>query len=124
MSLCVQDPEEHLDGTNNCSGSDESLDIVAVDPGARCTFIFDWDDTLFPNAWLSSFGYRVDSPLTVKPCHQASLDALEGLVLKLLRLAARNGRAVILTNAESGWVELSSQKFLPRVHDFLRRSRL
>mmetsp|Transcript_12581 Transcript_12581/g.44044 ORF Transcript_12581/g.44044 Transcript_12581/m.44044 type:complete len:350 (-) Transcript_12581:375-1424(-) len=82
---------------------------------ARDTIIImDWDDTLLASSWLASHGLRLDSP-SVPRSIMAQLEQLEESVLTLLWRAAECGRVVVVTNAETGWVELSAQKFMPRV---------
>lgn len=87
----------------------------AVRKRARDTIIImDWDDTLLASSWLASHGLRLDSP-SVPRSIVAQLELLEESVLSLLWRASECGRVVIVTNAETGWVELSAQKFMPRV---------
>jgi hypothetical protein len=40
-------------------------------------------------------------------------------VIALVDRAVKSGPVVIITNAETGWVELSCKKFMPRVLPFL-----
>lgn len=78
--------------------------------------MFDWDDTLLSSSWLAGLGYRLDSNMTnAQPSLFSSLATLSAAVIDLLRLAAQHGRVVVITNAETGWVELSAQKFIPTV---------
>lgn len=49
------------------------------------------------------------------------LRLLEQRVLQVLRAAVRLGTVLIVTNAGDGWVELSSNRFLPAVGAFLTR---
>lgn len=77
--------------------------------------LWDWDDTLFPNSWLNSGGYQVDHNLAHVPASVLrQLEALDAVVVEVLQSSTKTGRVVIVTNAETGWVELSSKKFLPR----------
>jgi len=86
---------------------------------SNTVIMFDWDDTLLASSFLSSRGYRVDSgspsPADADPNDAAQLRALEQAVCSLLRLALSYGHVNIVTNAETGWVELSAQKFMPAV---------
>jgi hypothetical protein len=77
--------------------------------------IFDWDDTLLASTFLSNEGYRLDNDCLLAPAVSAQLNQLERCVITLLILAKRFGQVLIITNAEQGWVELSAQKFLPKV---------
>ena len=84
--------------------------------------IFDWDDTLCPSSFLSSNGYRLDSNKEMSEELKKQLVELEGSVVGFLEIALEKGDKVyIITNAEQGWVELSAQKFLPRVVPLLSR---
>jgi hypothetical protein len=86
---------------------------------SNTVIMFDWDDTLLASSFLSSRGYRVDSaspsPADADPNDAAQLKALEQAVCSLLKLAMSYGHVNIVTNAETGWVELSAQKFMPAV---------
>lgn len=79
------------------------------------SIIFDWDDTILPSSWLGSQGMRVDSTETLPERISQELFTLEENAIKLLNLAWRYGKVVIITNAETGWVELSARRFLPRL---------
>jgi len=77
--------------------------------------IFDWDDTLLASSFLSSRGYRLETTLERTPDIDAQLKDLEQSVCAVLKLASSYGRVHIVTNAETGWVQLSAQKFIPAV---------
>lgn len=80
--------------------------------------IFDYDDTLFPTSFLAQHGYRLDGP-DASPEIQADLDEYSEFVEKSLLAASEHGQVVILTNAETGWIELTSIKFLPKLCQLL-----
>ena len=80
--------------------------------------IFDYDDTLFPTSYLAHHGYRLDGPDASEEIQQV-LDEYTFAVEKTLIEARQHGQVVILTNAETGWIELTSQKFMPRLSDLL-----
>jgi len=77
--------------------------------------IFDWDDTLLASTCLSSKGYRLDSEKITDPELLAGLRELETSVINTINLACQYGVVHIVTNAETGWVQLSAQKFIPAV---------
>jgi len=52
------------------------------------------------------------------------LEGLQDSVLLLLQRALTFGTCIVITNAETGWVELSCKKFLPRVLPVLSRLRV
>jgi hypothetical protein len=86
--------------------------------------LFDWDDTLLASSWVSKFGLRpsyTSIPLIPEEVRQ-ELDKLESVVIRLLTTALKYGRVVIVTAAETGWVELSASLFLPRCLHLLESS--
>jgi len=81
----------------------------------EATVIFvDWDDTLLCSSFLSGAGYRLDSEMDSAPIDK-ELKELELSVIGLLKLAMTFGDVHVVTNAETGWVQLSAKKFLPGV---------
>jgi hypothetical protein len=92
---------------------------------SNTVIMFDWDDTLLASSFLSARGYRVDcveSPAVLSdPSDAAQLKAQEQCVVALITLALSYGNVNIVTNAETGWVELSAQKFMPAVLPLLSR---
>lgn len=83
--------------------------------------IFDWDDTLLASSCLSSHGLRLDSD--VEPTSEVveQLKLLEKSVISVLSRALEFGEVHVITNAETGWVQLSAQKFIPGVIPYLER---
>merc|ERR1719204_2919045 len=77
-------------------------------PDAQTVVFFDWDDTLLCTSHLGA--YADDNVPTLL---QQQLEDLEASVRRLLELAARLGRVIIVTNAEEGWVQQSAARFLP-----------
>jgi hypothetical protein len=100
---------------------------VSSAPSTPCpdtVIIFDWDDTLLASSFLSSRGYRLDTEMEKSPEAEvvdAQLRELETAVCTLLTMAMSYGHVHIVTNAETGWVQLSAQKFMPSVVPFLSR---
>lgn len=82
---------------------------------AETVIFFDWDDTLIPSSFLSGAGYRLDTDNALLKEMESPLKELEHSVVGVLRLAMQYGEVHIVTNAETGWVQLSAQKFLPGV---------
>jgi hypothetical protein len=80
--------------------------------------IFDYDDTLFPTSFLAQNGYKLDGP-DASPEIQAILDEYSKIVERTLLDARQHGRVVVVTNAESGWISLTAQKFMPRLGHLL-----
>jgi hypothetical protein len=90
-------------------------------PHQETVIIFDWDDTLLASSFLSSKGYRLDSTIERTPDIDSQLRDLEQSVCTVLSLALSYGCVHIITNAETGWVQLSAQKFIPGVVPFLSK---
>lgn len=82
---------------------------------ARAVLVFDWDDTLLCSSWLAQNGLRLDYPEVIPASIQKQLEALQTSVVALLRRALTFGKVMIITNAETGWVELSAKRFMPDV---------
>jgi len=94
----------------------DSGDVV-LQKEQETVIIFDWDDTLLASSFLSGKGYRLDSPIRKDDGEvDSQLRELEQSVVNVLSLALSLASAVhIITNAETGWVQLSAQRFLPAV---------
>jgi len=76
-------------------------------------FIFDWDDTILPTTWLAMNELRVDMPNPVPESFQTQLDEYAPWAVRTLDEAQKYGTAIIVTNAETGWIELTIEKFFP-----------
>lgn len=126
-SACVvqpPSPSSHFeDGEFGEAMPDDSMDMDEADQhdGSTTTIIFDWDDTLLPSSWLAAKGLRLDFPATLPHDVVAELAEHEVSVCALLTKAMAHGTVVIITNAETGWVELSAQRFLPTVVPVLEK---
>jgi len=89
--------------------------------GQSCTeLIFDWDDTLLPSTWLVKQGLRLDFPEVLPESARVTLRRIEEGIIALLTKAKSYGKVIIITNAETGWVELSAQRFVPGVIPYLK----
>jgi len=83
---------------------------------AERTVIFvDWDDTLLCSSYLSCQGLRLDTELEPSNDIAKELKDFEVSVISLLRIAKAHGDVHVVTNAETGWVQLSAKKFIPGV---------
>ena len=101
-----------LEHMGDCRGS--SGDLI----------ILDWDDTILPSSWVAGEGLRLDEPQTLPEAVVQTLRPLEESAVKLITQACNHGPVVIITNAETGWVELSAKRFLPAVVPILARLRV
>jgi len=85
-------------------------------PRVKTLAVFDWDDTLLATSHLAAAGYRLGHSRPKNPQVDAALQKLDVAAQALLQLALDNCHHVcIITNAEAGWVELSSKSWLPGV---------
>jgi len=108
--VCIDEPTRPVETPELQIDYDRSPKAVDDSP----VIIFDWDDTLFPTSFLSSLGLHIDGPDA--PANiQDSLDLFSKCMILTIKQAKRYGRVVIVTNAETGWVELTAAKFLPLV---------
>jgi len=92
-----------------------------INSNQETVIIFDWDDTLLASSYLSSKGYRLDGVVERSVEVDLQLSELEQSVSNLINLALTFGRVHIITNAETGWVQLSAQKFIPGVVPLLSK---
>jgi hypothetical protein len=91
----------------------------------QTVIIFDWDDTLMASSWVDrSKLLHIDSFSSLSTTVQQQFAVLEELVGNCLRAAAQLGSVIIITNAESGWVEYSSRRFMPRLVPLLESMRV
>mmetsp|Transcript_29530 Transcript_29530/g.78154 ORF Transcript_29530/g.78154 Transcript_29530/m.78154 type:complete len:314 (-) Transcript_29530:59-1000(-) len=78
--------------------------------------ILDWDDTLLCTSFLRHYHGQSLSPDLERRVRTAADSARE-----LVQLALRCGRTIIVTNAESGWVEASAAVYSPALLPVLQR---
>jgi len=98
-------------------------EITSLPLHKKTAIIFDWDDTLLASTFLFTHGYRVDSEnLPEGLCVQ--LKELENSVRSVLQAARQFGEVCVITNAETGWVQLSAQKFMPGLVPLLREIKI
>jgi hypothetical protein len=114
-------PPAQIDAKNYVANVDPSEMDSKVVHEKETVIVFDWDDTLLASTFLSSRGLRLDSDRAKVLEHSAPLKELETSVITLLNLALTYGPVHIITNAETGWVQLSAQKFIPGVVPLLPR---
>jgi len=84
----------------------------------------DWDDTLLCSSFLSSEGFRLDNNLPTDEHTLNQIQELETCVCKVLKMALSLGTVHVITNAETGWVEMSAQKFFPRTLGLLSQIKI
>jgi hypothetical protein len=108
------------DGRPSATTTSSAL-ATPASPSPDTVIVFDWDDTLLASSFLSANGYRLDNEMPPNAEIDGHLRELEAAVCALLSHALCFGHVNIVTNAETGWVQLSAQKFLPGVVPFLSR---
>jgi len=87
----------------------------------QTVMIFDWDDTLLPSTWLTLHGMRLDDDTVVPEELEKLLTTLSEQVMRTLESACELGNVLIVTNAETGWIELSGRKFMPNLTAYLEK---
>jgi len=87
--------------------------------------IFDWDDTLLCSSLLAEKGFSIANSRLVDDETAAGLKSLSATVQKVLKLALSTGSTVlIVTNAETSWVQLSAHKFMPDCLELINQERI
>ena len=82
--------------------------------GKKVVTILDWDDTLFPTSWICEKNLVEKEPTSDE---WSEIQQFENTVLSFLSTVRKNSDEVhIVTNAREGWIDLSSKRFMPRVH--------
>lgn len=82
-------------------------------------FLVDWDDTILPTTYLATHGLREDSE--VIPAHFADeLGSYTEVVAETIRAMRERGRVIIVTNAETGWIDMTCAKFMPDLQHALK----
>jgi len=116
-------PPSQIDSKFSSSSytSSDKLKSVAGGSDKESIIIFDWDDTLLASSFLSSKGYRLDTDKSKIVDVESGLRDLEQSIIAVLTLALQYGEVHIVTNAETGWVQLSAAKFIPAVVPLLHR---
>lgn len=115
------------------ASSESSAESDPSSDDSSCSFlgsslcIVDHDDTLLATTFVGELGLPLDGVdgdderSKVPADIAASMATLDELSEALLLEALRHGPVRIVTNAEAGWVELSSARFLPRTAALLRQ---
>ena len=102
---------------------DEPVQNIVNGNDVLRVILFDWDDTLFPTTWLSNYEHLLDDPTMDKSYISfiyQSLQKIEQNVYKLFEeILNYCSIFYIITNAESGWVEYTSSKYMPFVFNFI-----
>ena len=85
--------------------------------------IFDWDDTLLCTTYLNK-NNLVDDNIILSEKDKEKISKLEKSVYNLLSISIEKGDVFIITNANAGWVEFSSQKYYPSILELLTKIKI
>jgi hypothetical protein len=87
--------------------------------------LFDWDDTFHPSAYITSKKKDVMLYDNKTDPYNLLLDDLSKSVISLIETIKEKTPKYhtydmyIVTNADNGWVELSSKTFMPKLHEYI-----
>jgi hypothetical protein len=109
-----------LEGNVTICGTMRKLPLVEAKDNTL--MIWDWDDTLMPSTWLNVQGVSLTEEPS--PDVRRQLGTLARDIERTLRLALSLGTVVVVTNAETGWVELSCARFFPSLVPLVRSLRV
>jgi len=104
---------------SECSEEDSGGSFLTEFSAEDTFLIFDWDDTLLPTTWIEKQGLSLDGP-SPSAEQELQLQLMAEHVKQTLQAAKAFGEVILVTNAESGWVELSCQKWMPGLSDSLQ----
>jgi hypothetical protein len=76
---------------------------------------FDWDDTLLCSSYLTDHKLHLMSTDEELLPHVDALNKVANAVVHLLTTALQFSPVCIVTNAEEGWIQQSTQRFIPNV---------
>ncbi|GAB5029505.1 protein kinase [Nannochloropsis oceanica] len=101
----------------SCASAAEhpALDVVLGPFAVKETcVVLDWDDTLFPSSFVDRKKLIHARGLDDLPVElQRGFAELEKAATRLVTTAVGFGTVLIITNAQTGWVELCVSKFMP-----------
>ncbi len=84
--------------------------------------ILDWDDTLFPTSWVSKNSIDVyDKSVFIK--YNLYFEELDDILYSLLTRLSKLGHVIIITNALTEWVKVSSS-ILPRSSKIIKNLKI
>jgi len=107
MSLVLDTKMEDASDLEDLVSIKENLPLP---PSTRTVIFLDWDDTLLCSSVLSNQGIKLDSDMESAAELVSQLEELSDSVIAVLTVALTHGVVYIVTNGETGWVQLSAQK--------------
>mmetsp|Transcript_21142 Transcript_21142/g.66122 ORF Transcript_21142/g.66122 Transcript_21142/m.66122 type:complete len:263 (+) Transcript_21142:100-888(+) len=113
----VPSTEFGSDAASDSDSSEDDCDCGSASPFSveDTILILDWDNTMLPTTWLEEQGLGLDEQSILSEEQVNLLEAMAEHARQTLHIAKTHGKVVLVTNAEHGWVELSCQKFMPRL---------
>lgn len=103
----------------------EIIQLTSKPATAAVVFLLDWDDSILPSTWLHNLSkMRIENNSQQAAEAANALHKLEYTVVCLLRRLFTLGSVCLVTNAQTGWVELSCSKYLPNVLPLLAKTKV
>lgn len=88
---------------------------------------FDWDDTLLATTQLTFMSTKTkQDTITMEVVHQdyTHLRRIDAVACSVLKTASRYGLILIITNAETIWVEATGRRYLPETLKFINDTKI
>lgn len=85
----------------------------------KTLFILDWDDTLFPTNWVMKNNINLMIPNS-RDRYTVYFEQLDRVLSSFLKKLLKMGKVVIVTNALTDWVNVSSE-VLPHTYQLLKK---
>jgi hypothetical protein len=114
-----EDPEATADVDCGAAQAASETEPPRSEADPELLILLDWDDTIMPTTFLQRRGIDLTTQ-EVPEDVVAALKAYGEHAANTLRALLLHGSIVIVTNAETGWVELTAARFLPAVEPLLR----
>jgi hypothetical protein len=83
-------------------------------------FFVDWDDTILPTTYLAQHNLSAEDAEAIPACFSEELASYAEIVRDTFQHMRERGRVVIVTNAETGWIDMTCAKFLPALMNTLK----
>lgn len=82
---------------------------------------FDYDDTIFPSTYLSKNGYSLNDNMVRINEVEEQLEKFESIAYELLSTALSYSGVAIVSNSQTGWIQQSAEKFIPKLLPLLNK---
>lgn len=123
LGEAVANVQKNLSAPDSMEAAGEVIDGAAMkqEQVIRTIIFLDWDDTLLCSSVLAARGIKLDTDMEGATDLLRQLDELSTSIINVIEVALSQGEVHIVTNGETGWVELSCAKFVPRVQPLLEK---